>query len=140
MSINDVLDRSDISDIVERFYANTLKDPIVGFLFTDVAKIDLDHHLPIIVNFWSDIVLSENSYHGNPLSKHQEIHTKVPLRAGHFTRWLYLFNKAVDEKHQGENAQLMKNRAEIVAKSIAASLTKSKRGGLELVLKGSISE
>ena len=134
MSSSDVLDRADVNDIVARFYEAALKDPIIGFLFTDVAKIDLEHHLPIIVDFWCDILFKENLYQGNPLSKHQDIHRQVPLRPGHFTRWLYLFNKAVDAKHQGTNAKLMKQRAEGVAKSISASLANDKRSHLKLVL------
>jgi len=131
---NDVLQRSDIEDIVTRFYEVMLNDPIVGFIFTDVANIDLEQHRPIIINFWSDVVFREHNYSGNTLQKHLEVHQKIPLRAGHFTRWLFLFNKAVDERHAGENAQLMKSRAELVAKSISAALIKGKRGDMNLVL------
>jgi len=134
MSSNDVLDRSDIKDIVGRFYQTMLKDPIVGYLFTDIAKIDLEHHLPIIEDFWADILFKEHSYVGNPLAKHQELHKKISLRPGHFTRWLYLFNRAVDAKHSGENAELMKKRAEGIGKTISASLVSGKRKDLNLVL------
>jgi hemoglobin len=72
MSRKDVLDRSDVVDIVARFYDAMLKDPIVGFIFTDVAKIDLEHHLPIIVDFWSDSVFKQKNYNGNTLQKHKK--------------------------------------------------------------------
>ena len=39
MLVKDVLQRSDIEDIVTRFYDVMLKDPIVGFIFTNVANI-----------------------------------------------------------------------------------------------------
>ena len=132
--------RADIEDIVARFYATVLDDGIIGFIFTDVAKIELEHHLPIIVNFWADSLFQfkdadgKNSYTGNPLQKHLEVHQKLPLRPGHFTRWLFLFNKAVDAQHQGLNAQAMKNKAEQVAKSISAALVKAKRSDMKLVL------
>ncbi len=139
MSKKDVLDRTDIEDIVARFYADMLKDPIVGFIFTDVAKIDLDHHLPVIVNFWMDIVfggrqLGGRHYDGNPLRKHLELHQKLPLRPGHFTRWLYLFERAVNEHHVGDNAEKMKRRAEMVAKSISAAIVQGRRSDMQLVL------
>ena len=140
MSKNDVIARADIEDIVERFYAAVLDDPIIGFIFTDVAKIELEHHLPIIVNFWADNlfkfkeIAKEHQYAGNPLQKHLEVHNKLPLRPGHFTRWLFLFNKAVDAKHQGPQADAMKARAEQVGKSISAALVKGKRGDMNLVL------
>lgn len=132
--MKDVLDRSDINDIVTRFYEKMLGDPIIGFIFTDVAKINLEHHLPIIVDFWADSLFRENTYQGNPLAKHLQLHHKMPLRAGHFTRWLYLFNQAVDAKYCGPNADTMKYRAEQVAKSISASITAQKRGDMNLVL------
>ena len=132
--LKDVRVREDIEDIVARFYAVMLKDPIVGFIFTDIAKINLEHHLPIIVDFWSDSLFRGKRYHGNPLQKHMEIHRKVPLKPGHFTRWLYLFNNAVDEKHSGRNASSMKQRAEMVANSISAKITEQKRADMTLTL------
>jgi len=135
MSKKDVLHRSDIDDIITRFYEVMLKDSIVGYIFTDVAKIDLQHHLPLIGDFWADILFKQHNYQGNTLQKHLDVHHKIPLRPGHFTRWLFLFNRAVDEKHSGENADFMKSRAELVAKSISAALVKGKRGDMNLVLK-----
>jgi len=86
------------------------------------------------VNFWSDSLFRGNTYHGNPLQKHLEISQQMPLRPGHFTRWLYLFNKAVDQAHSGNNANLMKSRAEMVAKSISAAITDQKRADMNLTL------
>lgn len=130
----DVHLRSDIEEIVARFYAAVLKDPIVGFIFTDVAKIDLEHHLPVIVDFWADSLFHEGRYSGNPLRKHLELHEVVALKPGHFTRWLYLFNRAVDEAHAGANAETMKRRAERVAKSISAAITAQKRRNVRLTI------
>lgn len=132
--LKDVSNRTDIEEIVARFYDAALKDPIVGFIFTDIAKIDLELHLPIIVNFWSDSLFRENSYFGNPLKKHLEISAQLPLKPGHFTRWLYLFNKTVDESFAGEMAEQMKQKAEMVAKSISAAITDQKRSEMTLTL------
>ena len=132
--IKDVTTRADIEEIVARFYDAMLKDPIVGFIFTDIVKIDLEHHLPIIVNFWADSLFKESQYKGNPLRKHLDINEKLPLKPGHFTRWLYLFEKAVDENHKGNNAQEMKRRAEMVAKSFSAAITDQKRNDMNLTL------
>jgi len=134
MSKKDVLERTDVEDIVARFYENMLKDPIIGFIFTDVVAVNLQHHLPIIVDFWTDALFNQTNYSGNPLRKHLDVHQKLPLTPGHFTRWLYLFGRAVDHQHAGSNAESMKQRAEVVAKSIAASISESKRGEMNLVL------
>lgn len=132
--LKDVSNTTDIEEIVARFYDAALKDPIVGFIFTDIAKIDLQSHLPIIVNFWSDSLFRSQRYHGNPLKKHLEITQKLPLKAGHFTRWLYLFEKAVDAEHGGVMAEAMKQRAEMVAKSFSAAISDLKRNDINLTL------
>jgi len=134
MHISDVTNRRDIEDIVTRFYDDMLKDPIVGYIFTDVAKIDLPEHLPLIINFWDDIVFKHKNYRGNALQKHLELNQTLSLTPGHFTRWLYLFAKAIDAKYAGDNAELMKKRAELVAQSISAAITERKKGEMNLVL------
>ena len=144
MKQNDVDSRADIEQIVERFYADVLSDPIIGFIFTDIARIDLDAHLPLIVDFWCDIVLKRNDtaggtvepkrYSGNALRKHLELNQLIALKPGHFTRWLYLFEKAVHAGFGGPNAMLMTKRAEMVAQSISAALTDRKKNAMHLTL------
>ncbi|NND81066.1 MAG: group III truncated hemoglobin [Gammaproteobacteria bacterium] len=133
----DVGSINDVRSIVERFYAQVLDDQIIGYIFTDVVQIDLETHLPLIIDFWSDALFGGDRYQGNTLAKHLEVHAKVALKPGHFTRWLYLFNKAVDAEHEGDNAQRMKQRAEQVAKSISAALTDQKRSAMTLTLEAS---
>ena len=134
--MQDVRTRADIERIIASFYDATLADPIIGFIFTDVAKIDLDEHLPIINDFWEDALLrsSDKKYHGNTLAVHLHLAEKIALRPGHFTRWLYLFERAVDESNAGLVAEKMKQRARSVAKSISAALTAGKRGNMKLTL------
>ena len=136
----DIENRADIELIVRDFYQLLLADSIVGFIFSDVAKIDLQSHLPIIADFWSDIVFANSKapvtrlYHGNTLQKHLELNRMIALKPGHFTRWLYLFSKAVEQKFSGSNADLMKHRAEIVARSISAAISERKKGDMQLTL------
>lgn len=132
--MNDVHKREDIDDIVGRFYAAMLKDPIIGFIFTDVVKIHLESHLPIIGDFWQDSLFTTNLYNNNTLAKHLDVHAKMPLKEGHFTRWLYLFRQAVTEKHRGENVDAMLNIADRIAKTISASLNNKKRSKMQLSL------
>lgn len=132
--MNDVVNREDIDDIIRRFYQAMLEDSIIGFIFTDVARIDLESHLPIIGDFWHDSLFGTKLYSNNTLEKHLAIHAKLPLKEGHFTRWLYLFDKAVTEKHQGDNAKAMLKTADRIAKTISASLGDKKRSGLRLSL------
>jgi hemoglobin len=140
MSKHDVENRADIELIIAAFYEKMLADPIIGFIFLDVAKIDLEEHLPIIVDFWFDILFRSRQtkraprYKGNTLEKHLQLNKKVALKPGHFTRWLYLFCQAVDAHNVGAKAELMKERAELVAKSISATIVKRKKASMSLAL------
>lgn len=144
MNKKDVTDRADIEKIIADFYVAMLQDPIVGFIFTDVAKIDLPSHLSVIVDFWSDIVLRESKsstepvaekrYKGNALKKHLELNELIALKPGHFTRWLYLFENAITAGFRGPNANLMMKRAELVAQSISAAISDRKKGEMKLTL------
>lgn len=114
----DIETREDIDLLMERFYSKALSDEIIGYIFTDVAKLDLEHHLPVIGDFWETIVFQTGVYakHGrNPLQVHGELNLKTPLELKHFKRWLALFDATVNESFAGERAEFMKLRARAIA-------------------------
>lgn len=116
--IRDIETREDIDLLMRRFYERALADDVIGFIFTDVAKLDLDHHLPVIGDFWETIVFQTPVYakHGrNPLQVHGELNTKTELLPEHFKRWLEIFRETVNELFAGERADFMMMRAESIA-------------------------
>ena len=126
----DIETRADCEQLVRAFYGRALTDPIIGFLFTDVAKLDLEQHVPRITNFWDTILLGARSYGGGAFRPHIELHFKVPLARGHFDRWLYLWTMTVDELFAGERAELAKSHAIRVAAAFESRL-RSFDGGAE---------
>src|SRR5581483_7154751 len=56
-ALTDIETREDCERLVRAFYGRALTDPFLGFLFTDVAKLDLDAHVPRITSFWETILL-----------------------------------------------------------------------------------
>jgi hemoglobin len=118
----DIETRADCEQLVRAFYGRALVDPIIGFLFTDVAKLDLETHVPRITNFWDTILLGGRSYGGGAFRPHVELHFKVPLTRGHFDRWLYLWSMTVDELFAGERAELAKAHANRVAAAFESRL------------------
>ncbi len=119
---HDIETRADCEVLVRTFYGRALVDPIIGFLFTDVARLDLETHVPRITNFWETILLGARSYGGGAFRPHVELHFKVPLTRGHFDRWLYLWSMSVDELFAGERAELAKAHANRVAAAFATRL------------------
>jgi hemoglobin len=118
----DIETREDVERLVRAFYGRALTDPIIGFIFTDVAHLDLEAHVPQISSFWETILLGAQSYRGGAFRPHAELHMKVPLRSGHFERWLVLWRETVDELFAGERAELAKAHALRVARAFHGRL------------------
>lgn len=111
----DIRSREDIEIVIHKFYELLLEDELVGFIFTDIAHLNLEEHLPKLVDFWEDQLLGSQKYNGNPLHVHMDLHLKEPLRKEHFDRWLQHFNHTVDAHFAGAKAHLMKERALSIA-------------------------
>ena len=121
-SLPDITSREDCERLVRAFYGRALTDPVIGFIFVDVAKLDLEAHVPKIASFWETILLGAQSYAGGAFRPHAVINAQVRLRAGHFERWLWLWRMTVDELFAGERAELAKSHAERVARAFHARL------------------
>jgi hemoglobin len=111
----DIETRADCERLVRAFYGRTLVDPMIGWIFVDVAKLDVEAHVPRIASFWETILLGARSFTGSAFAPHAALNYKVQLRPGHFDRWLELWRTTVDELFAGELAELAKSHAERVA-------------------------
>ena len=116
--MKDIENRHDIDALMQLFYERAIADGTIGYIFTDVAKLDLEHHLPIIGDFWETMLFQSGSYaqHGrNPLQVHAALNEKVELLPKHFRRWLEIFERSVDELFTGERSEFLKMRAMAIA-------------------------
>ena len=111
----DISSREDLFLLVKKFYEKLLNDETINYLFTDIAKIDLDHHLPVLVDFWDSILFQSDTYRKNAMQPHLILHQKSPLEKHHFETWLRYFNNTVDELFDGEKAFVAKERAKSIA-------------------------
>jgi hemoglobin len=115
--LHDIETRADCERLVRAFYGRALVDPIIGFIFVDVAKLDLDAHVPTIASFWETVLLAGRSYSGGAFRPHAELNAKVRLRGAHFDRWVQLWCATVDELFAGDRANLAKGHAHRVARA-----------------------
>jgi hemoglobin len=113
----DIETRADCERLVRAFYGQALEDPLIGFIFTDVAKLDLEAHVPKITSFWETILLGNRTYTGGAFAPHAALHARVTLRPGHFERWLQLWFGTVDALFAGDRADLAKVHALRVARA-----------------------
>ena len=107
-AVGDIETRADCERLVRAFYSRAMSDPLIGWIFVDVAKLDLEAHVPQIASFWETILLGAQTYRGGAFRPHAALHMRVGLRPGHFERWLALWHATVDELFDGPRARLAK--------------------------------
>jgi hemoglobin len=102
-----------IERLVRGFYAKIRQDVVLAPIFE--ARIqDWEPHLEQMFAFWSSVALMSGRYHGSPMAKHMPL----PIDAGHFDRWLALFEETVREICPPEAAAHFVERARRIAESL----------------------
>ncbi|SFP85417.1 group III truncated hemoglobin [Parafilimonas terrae] len=111
----DIKSRADVERMVNTFYDKVKQDDVIGFIFNDIAKVNWEKHLPVMYDFWENIIFLTNKYVGNPMSVHIHLNEQVPFTKEHFQRWLLLFTGTVDELFEGKKADIVKEKAASIA-------------------------
>lgn len=92
---------ANIERMVALFYQRLLGDPLLAPLFLEVARVDLDEHLPIIARYWNKMLLREPGYDRHMMAKHRALDDREPLTGAHHERWLSHFYATLDEHFHG---------------------------------------
>ena len=111
----DIETREDLFLLMQGFYSKLLADPSISYLFTEVAKVNLEEHLPVLVDFWDNLLFGSDTYRKNAMQPHMDLHAKSPILPHHFETWLGYFKETVDELFTGPKAFLAKERAVSIA-------------------------
>jgi len=119
---HDLRDRDDVIVLIRAFYGRAYADELIGFVFTDVAHMDLELHLPIMADFWETVLFRAGLYRRNALQAHTNLHAMSPLSSEQFGRWVELWDDTVDSLFVGEKAELAKQQAKRVAWSMSRRL------------------
>ena len=109
--MRDVENDEDIKKFVDQFYAKVNNDELLSPIFNEVVKVDWDHHMPHIYNFWSNALFGSGCYNGRPFPKH----FNLPIEPHHFERWLFYFEETVNRLFKGEKASEAILRANMMA-------------------------
>ncbi len=118
----DIETREDLDYLLTEFYKIAPNDAEIGHHFDGV---DLEAHLPIIVDFWEKVLFGKPVYFSNPLLIHQKLHEKFPLKLEHFRRWVEIFSATVDRLFVGATAENAKLRAKMIAHSLNQKLNET---------------
>lgn len=111
----DIENREDILLIMREFYDKLLADESIAYIFTEVAKIDLEEHFPVLVDFWDSILFGSGTYRNNAMQVHIDLAKKSQLTAHHFKTWLGYLVQSIEDNFDGIKAHMMKARAQNIA-------------------------
>lgn len=111
----DIRNRQGIELLINTFYEKVKMDDTIGYFFKEIIPVNWEKHLPVMYNFWESVLFYTGNYEGNPMMLHLQLHQKSPLQEAHFRQWLSLFTETTDELFEGENAELIKQKAHNIA-------------------------
>lgn len=124
--MKDIQNQDDLYLLVDEFYKKLLADPAISYIFTDVVKIKILEHLPVLVTFWSQGVLGTGGYERNLTQIHLDIDKKEHLTPELFQIWLNHFYTTVDEHFKGDKAEKIKTQALSIATIMQIKIIKQK--------------
>lgn len=124
--MNDIQTQEDLYKVVDDFYKKLFADDAISYIFTDVVKVKLEEHLPILVTFWSQSILGTGGYFNNLTQIHLDLNAKSYLSKELFEIWLNHFEIAINENFQGINCERMKNQAHNLSTIMQIKIAKEK--------------
>ncbi len=113
--MNDIQNRADLEFVFKSFYEKAINDTTIGYFFTDIIPIDLQTHLPVILDFWEYNLFHKGTYSKNLLEIHKNIHSKSPMQYSHFDQWIHLLNTTIDKHFCGLISDKLKTNALSIA-------------------------
>jgi hemoglobin len=120
--MRDIQTKEDLLFLMEAFYSKMMKDQKIGYIFTDVAKLNLKHHLPLLADFWNNALFHTGGYKNNVVQIHKNLNELETLTPEHFKHWQFLLSETIGENFVGEIAEKLKLRASQVGMTIQAKL------------------
>jgi hemoglobin len=118
----DLDSRTQIHDLVVRFYREIVFDDLLAPVFIETAEVDWSTHIPRLIDFWCRVLLGQPGYDGFVLGAHQDVHDVEPFSPQLFDRWYALFVESVDAGWQGPMAEQAKDHAARIAQTLARRL------------------
>ena len=109
--MKDIENQMDLYLLVDKFYKKLLSDQSIAYIFTDIVKIKIEEHFPILVTFWSQVILGTGGYTNNLTQIHLDIDKKEYLSPELFSIWINHFNTTLNENFEGLNAEKIKTQA-----------------------------
>jgi hemoglobin len=118
----DITSRADIIRLVDAFYDRIRRDEKLGPIFTTIAQVNWETHLPKMYDFWDTVLFRAGTFRGNPLAAHARLVSVADMGKASFDHWLELFTATVNDLFRGSNAEVMIRSASDMANVIYSKI------------------
>ena len=120
--------RDDLKLLVNTFYDKIRADQEIGFFFNETIT-DWEEHLEKLTDFWDMNVFGTKKYDGNPILAHNAVDKKFDhqITSNIFGIWLNLWFATINEMFIGENADILKRRAQKMSTFLFMNIFESRR-------------
>lgn len=116
----DLTTRAAIDQLVTTFYREIVFDDLLEPVFGEIAEVDWVAHIPILIDYWTSILLGAEGHRGSIMGVHRHLHAMAPIERVHCDRWYSLWAGCVDERWAGPIA----DRAKAHAAALMAGMAK----------------
>lgn len=117
--MKDIEKREDVFHLVHTFYEKVREDELIGPIFNRIIQGEEEwkEHEEKLTDFWESTIFFKGLYRGNPVKVHNSVDEKEGFKIdhNHFGRWQLIWIANIQEKFEGENATMAKNKARNMA-------------------------
>ena len=124
----DIESRADIDLVIRDFYSQLIQDELIGHFFTEVVDLSFEEHIPIIVDFWTAVLLNQGRYQGQLIAKHIALDQQSKLEKEHMLRWQEIFNTTLDLTFEGKIVDDAKRRVGLMGELMLFKINKARTG------------
>ena len=136
--MRDIEGADDIVTLLRDFYGLCFTDDLLGPIFVDVAQLDLEAHLPVMVDFWMTVLFRTGAYKRNLLKVHTDLHERAPLTNEHLDRWLLLWTQTTRDLFAGGITEMAITQAQRITWSLARRLNGASASELTTITRGEL--
>lgn len=115
----DLATPTEVHHLVIDFYREVVFDELLEPVFGDVAEVDWAEHIPKLIDYWCWILFQQEGYAGAVTKVHRHLHGQAPIRPEHCDRWYGLWERSVDARWAGPQADRAKSHASTLMTGLA---------------------
>lgn len=119
MHVTGAINEPRLARLVSAFYVRVRSDDLLGPVFAGAVD-DWPHHLALLTDFWSSVMLTTGRYKGNPVAAHRK--HLAAITPAHFDRWLALWTEVTASRLPADVAVALQQKAARIAQSLQLAM------------------